>query len=116
MAFNQLKETIAEADTDARSYLNYSESYLELKVFKILMRLVTSFFQTALVGLLLLLALLVLSIAISYAIGQAIGNTSYGFAIVSGFLVLLALVSYIFREKLNKPIIRYFSSHYFDRS
>ncbi|WP_299111287.1 hypothetical protein [uncultured Winogradskyella sp.] len=115
MAFDQFKETIKEVDVDARSYLKYSESYLELKVFKILMRLVTSFFQTALVGSLLLLALFVLSIAIAYVIGQTLESTWLGFVIVSVFLMLLALLSYKFRKKLNKPIIRFFSSHYFNK-
>lgn len=116
MAFNQLKETVTEVDADVRSYLKHSESYLELKVFKILMRLVTTFFQTALVGSMLLLALFVMSIAVSYALGQALGNTWYGFAIVSIFFMFLALLIYIFRKTINKPILRFFSSHYFDRS
>jgi len=115
MAFDQFKETIAEANVDIRSYLEYSETYIQLKVFKILMRLVTTFFQTALVGSMLLLALFVMSIAISYAIGQALGNTWYGFVIVSVFFMILALLSYVLRKKINKPIIRFFSTHYFDK-
>ena len=116
MAFDQFKETIVEADTDARSYLKYSESYLELKVFKILMRLVTIFFQTALVGSMLLLALFVMSIAVSYALGQVLGNTWYGFAIVSAFFMLLALLMYALRKKINKPNYLVFSIYYFNRS
>ncbi|REE07690.1 hypothetical protein DFQ09_11120 [Winogradskyella pacifica] len=102
MAFYQFKETIKELDVDARSCLKYNESYLELKVFKILMRLVTSFFQTVFVGSLLLLALFVLFIAISYVIGQTLGSTWLGFVIVSVSLMLLALLSYRFRKKLKQ--------------
>ncbi|MDB9720781.1 hypothetical protein OAA67_02780 [Winogradskyella sp.] len=113
MAFNQLKETITELDEDTRAYLKYSESYLELKVFKILMRLVTTFFQTALIGSMLLLALFVMSIAVSYALGEAIGNTWYGFAIVASFFLVLAVLFYILRKRINAPLLRFFSSHYF---
>ena len=115
MAFDQFKETIVEADEDVRSYLKHSEGYLELKVFKILMRLVTTFFQTALVGSMLLLALFIMSITLSYGIGQALGNTWHGFAIVSLFFMLLALFFYVLRKQINKPIIRFFSTHYFDK-
>ena len=115
MAFNQFKETIAEADEDMQLYLKHSEAYLQLKVFKILMRLVTTFFQTALVGSMLLLALFVLSIAVSYGLGQTLGNTWYGFAIVSAFFMLLALLIYLLRKKINKPILRFFSQWYFDK-
>jgi sterol desaturase/sphingolipid hydroxylase (fatty acid hydroxylase superfamily) len=114
MAFDQFTETIVETDEDARSYLKHSEAYLELKVFKILMRLVTTFFQTVLVGSMLLLALFIISIAFSYGIGQALGNTWYGFAIVSVFFMLLALLFYVLRKQINKPIIRFFSTHYFN--
>jgi hypothetical protein len=114
MAFHQFKETIAEVDVDVRSYLKHSEAHLELKVFKILMRLVTAFFQTLLVGFLLLLALFIMSMALSYGIGQVLGSTWLGFVIVSVFFMLLALLSYVHRKHINKPVIRFFSKYYFD--
>ena len=115
MAFDQFKETIADADADMLLYLKHSEAYLQLKVFKILMRLVTTFFQTALVGSMLLLALFLMSIAVSYALGGALGNTWYGFAVVSAFFMLLAILIYVLRKKINKPILRFFSLYYFDK-
>jgi hypothetical protein len=115
MAFDQFKETIAELDVDVRSYLKHSEAHLELKVFKILMRLVTAFFQTLLVGFFLLLALFVMSMALSYGIGEFLGSTWLGFAIVSVFFILLALITYVNRKYINKPVIRFFSKYYFDK-
>ncbi len=115
MAFNEFKDTLAEADYDIRSYLKHSEAYLELKVFKVLMRLVTAFVQTALVGSILLLALFVFAFAASYGIGQALGNTWNGFAVVGLFFLFSALFCYLFRKKINKPLLRFFSKHYFDK-
>lgn len=115
MAFDQFKETIAEVDKDVSSYLKLSEVQLELKVFKILMRLVTTIFQTILVGSMLLLALFVMSMALSYGIGQALGNIWQGFLIVSVFFMFLAVVFFVLRKQINKPIIKYFSTHYFDK-
>lgn len=115
MAFNEIKNTLAEADYDIRSYLKHREEYLQLKAFKVLMRLVTTFAQAALVGSLLLLALFIFALAASYGIGQALGNTWYGFAVVGLFFVLLALFCYLLRNKINKPLLRFFSKHYFDK-
>jgi cbb3-type cytochrome oxidase subunit 1 len=115
MAFNELKNTLAEADYDIRSYLKHSEAYLELKVFKVLMRMVTAFVQTALVCSMLLLALFVFALAASYGIGQVLGNTWYGFAVVGLFFVLSALFCYLLRKKINKPLLRFFSILYFDK-
>lgn len=115
MAFTKLKDTLAEADLDVRSYLKHSEEYLQLKVFKVLMRLVTAFVQTALVGSMLLLALFIFALAASYGIGQAMGNTWYGFVVVGLFFVLFALFCYLLRKKINKPLLSFFSKHYFDR-
>lgn len=115
MAFEQFKETIVDANADVHLYLKHSEAYFQLKVFKILMRLVTTFFQTALVGSMLLLALFVMSIAVSYALGQALGDTWYGFAIVSVFFMFLAFLIYVLRKKINKPVLQFFSIYYFDK-
>jgi len=115
MAFDKFKNTLLETDTDIRSYLKHSEAYLQLKVFKVLMRLVTAFVQVLLVGSMLLLALFVLSVGASYAIGQLLHNIWYGFALVGVFFIFLALLFYLLRKRINKPIIKFFSTHYFDK-
>ena len=115
MAFDKFKDTLLETDTDIRSYLKNSEAYLQLKVFKVLMRLVTASVQVLIVGSMLLLALFVLALGVSYAIGQILGNIWYGFAIVGVFFIFLALLCYLLRKRINKPIIKFFSTHYFDK-
>ena len=96
MAFEKIKDMLLETDTDIRSYLKHSEAYLQLKVFKVLMRLVTAFVQVLLIG-------------------QLLDNIWYGFAIVGVFFILLALLFYLLRKRINKPIIKFFSTHYFDK-
>lgn len=115
MAFDKFKDTFTETDYDVRSYLKHSEAYIQLKVFKILMRLVTTFFQTLLVGFMLLLALFILALGASYGIGQILGNIWYGFVIVGVFFMFLALLFYVLRKSINKPIIKFFSTYYFDK-
>jgi len=115
MAFDKFKDALIETDTDIRSYLKNSEGYLQLKVFKVLMRLVTAFVQGLLVGSMLLLALFVLALGASYAIGELLDNIWYGFAIVGVFFIFLALLFYLLRKHINKPIITFFSTYYFDK-
>ncbi|MGB5434857.1 MAG: hypothetical protein WBM98_03120 [Maribacter sp.] len=114
MAFDELKKDLMEADVDIRSYLENSEEYFKLKIFKALMRAVTSFTQLLVVGAIVFLALFFLSLALSQGISTALGNDYYGYIIVGGSYVIIAIFCYLFREKLDRPLLRKFSKFYFD--
>ena len=114
MAFEELKKDLAAADTDVRSYIDNSEEYLKLRIFKVLMSVVTSSAKLVLVGAITLLAILILSLAASYAIGAALDNTSYGFLIMGVCYLVIALICYFLRDRLNRPLLRKFSEYYFD--
>lgn len=114
MALKELKRDLTEADVDVRSYLENSEEYFKLKIFKALMRAVTAFTHVMLIGAIALLALFLLSLAASYAIGAAMDNNYQGFIVMGSLYVLIALLCYFFRDKLNGPIIRTFSKYYFE--
>ncbi len=113
MALKELKRDLTEADVDVRSYLENSEEYFKLKIFKALMRAVTAFTHVMLIGAIGLL-LFLLSFAASYAIGNAMDNTYQGFIVVGLFYVVVALLCYFFRDKLDGPLLRKFSNYYFD--
>lgn len=114
MAFDELKQDLTAAEADVRSYLENSEEYLKLKIFKVLMGMITATAQLLLVGALSLLALFVLSFAAAYAIGHELQNDTLGFVIVGMFYALIALLCYFLRDRLNKPLLRKFSKNYFD--
>ncbi len=114
MAFDELKKDLMEADADVRSYLENSEEYLKLRIFKIFMHALTASTQALLVGAVALLALFLLSMAVSFGIGQWLNNTFYGFLIVGGCYSMVGIICYLLRDRLNGPLIRRFSSYYFD--
>lgn len=114
MAFEEIKHDLTEAEADVRSYLENSEEYLQLKVFKILMTYVTSFTQILLVGVISVLAFFVLSIGASLAINEGVDSYYLGFVIIGAVYVLIALLCYFFRNSLNRPLLRKFSKNYFD--
>lgn len=114
MAFEELKENLSEADTNARAFVEHSKEYYQLKTFKVLMKAVTSLIKMLLLGSIALLALFILSIAAAFGIGQALENTSYGFLCVGLFYTLIGILVYLFKEKLNKPLLEKFSEFYFE--
>ena len=114
MGFDDLKKDLIEADVDIRSYLENSEEYFKLKIFKALMRAVTSFTHFFLLGALMVMGLFFISLALSYVIGDAMGNTLYGFFIVGAFYLVVAVLCYIFRGRLDRPLLRKFSRYYFE--
>ncbi|SDM09471.1 phage holin family protein [Kriegella aquimaris] len=114
MAFDDVKESLTEAEASIRSYVESSQEYYKLKGFKFLMRGITSFSKILMVGVVALLALLFLSFAASFGIGQALNNTFYGFLCVGLFYLLIGLLLYFLRHKLNKPLLKKFSEFYFD--
>ncbi len=114
MALEEMKQDLIDADADMRSYLETSEEYLKLKVFKVLMGWVTTVAQIVLIGAILLLALLIVSIGISLALNEVLDSFYYGFIITGIFYLLIAVGCYFFRDTLNRPLLRKFSKHYFD--
>ena len=114
MAFDELKEDLMEADADIRSYLNNSEEYLRLKIFKVLMQFLTTSLQTILVGLGVVFTLFFLSLAASLGLCEVLDSSYLGFVLVGFFYVLTSIVLYIFRKRFNRPLLRTFSPYYFD--
>jgi Zn-dependent protease with chaperone function len=115
MVFDELKENLLEADINARSYVENTEEYFKLKGFKALMKGITYMARVVFIGALALLALLMLSLAGSLGLGQLLDNTIYGFLIVGLIYVLIAIIVYVFRDRINKPLLRIFSEYYFDK-
>ncbi len=114
MAFEEIKENIAQADSHLRSYVDRSSEYYRLKGFKFLMQGITSFSKIFLVGAIGFIALLFLSLAVSFGIGQALENTFYGFLWVGGFYLLAGIMAYMLRNRLDKPILKKFSEFYYE--
>ncbi len=114
MAFDELKQNLAEAEVSVRSYLEHSEEYLQLKVFKVLMAWVTTMSQMVLIGTIAVLALFMVSLGISLALNEALDSFYLGFIITGAFYMFVAVLCYFLRYKLNSPLLRKFSEHYFD--
>ena len=91
-----------------------SVEYAKLKSFKLSMVIVTYFAKLFLLGIFGLLAIMLLSLALSLALGAMMDSMVYGFLIVGMVYFALGIVFYMFRNQVNKPILRVFSKHFFD--
>ncbi len=87
----------------------YIQTNLELAKLEIVERgsvIGTALFSGVVIAVFGLLALLLLSIGAAFLIGQAFENDFVGFALVSGFYLLLALVLLLLRKQLVEKSIR----------
>lgn len=116
MAFEEIKENLSGADSDVRSFIEHNKEYYKLLVFKILMQVITSFTKMLLASAIIFFLLFLISLTASIAIGQVMGNVLYGFLIVTLFFVIVGVILYLIRNKLDKPLIRKFSKYYFDKT
>ncbi|MDO6516150.1 hypothetical protein [Zobellia uliginosa] len=114
MAFEELKESISEAEASAKSYLDSSREFYKLKAFKLLMKGITGFAQAAFLSVALILALLFLSLGAAFWMGNQLEDTALGFLIVGGFYILLGILVFVFRRTLVKPLMARFSELYFE--
>ncbi len=114
MAFEELKQDLIGAEADMRSYVGTSEEYLKLKLFKVLMNYVTRTIQFLLIGVGISFALLFFSFAAGLALSEALNSYYNGFTIVGSFYAITGILLYVFRERLNAPILKKFSKYYFE--
>ena len=114
MAFEELKSDLTDSQQAAKEYIESSAEYYKLKTFKFVMRAIIALTVVLFLGTFVMLAVFFLSVAASLVIGNHLGNMADGFWIVGGVYVLLGLVGYALRHKLESPVLRKFSEHYFE--
>ena len=114
MAFEEFKEDLMGAEANMRSYIENSDEYLRLRIFKVVMRHVTGITQFLLIGIGMVFAMLFLSLAAGLALSEKLESYFSGFLIVGVFYIAIGVMLYIFREKLNAPILKKFSKYYFE--
>ena len=114
MAFVEFKEDLMGAEADMRSYIETSDEYLRLRIFKVIMYHVTGITQFLLISIGFVFALFFLSFAACLALSETLNSYFSGFIIVGGFYMVIGILVFVFREKLNGPLLKKFSKYYFE--
>lgn len=116
MAFEKIKENTDELQDRAKEYIDANIAYYKLYGFKIAMKSTTLMLKLFLLGVMLVIVTLFFSIALALAIGYGLDNFAYGFLIVGGiYLVLAILVFYVQDKIVEGPILRTFSKMLFKK-
>jgi len=115
MAFEEFKENLEDVQENAKAYIERSVAYYKLLGFKVAMKTTTLLVKFILIAFCLLLFILFGSVAGSLALGNYLGSYTQGFLCVAGFYLVLALLLYLFRNKIiDKPILEKFSELFFN--
>ncbi len=111
---DSLETTSKDAFQSGEQYLETSKRYYELKFFKMMVLSSTNLAKGVLVGSFLFLGMLFLTIALAFFLGEAFNSLAYGFLMTAGIMLSLALLVFLLRKKLERPIIKKLSSTFFD--
>lgn len=115
MAFQDIKEDIEQIQEESKAYINSSLAYYKLWGFKVAMKSTTLILKFFLVILFATLFLFFASIALAIVIGKCLDSYIYGFLIVAGFYLLLAiLISLIKPQIVEGKVLRKFSEVFFN--
>ncbi len=95
-------------------YLKSTENYLKLKIFEQMALAVSAIAKIFLIGGLALIAFLLLALSGAWALGSWLGDIALGGLLVGIFFLVLALVVYALRDKINKRVIQGLSARFYD--
>jgi hypothetical protein len=114
MAFDELKNDLSDTQRAAKDYFENTAEYYKLWVFKFVMKAAIALTVVLFLGTIGLLAVFFLSVAASVAIGEYLDNFTHGLLVVGGFYLIFGLLAYLFRSRLEAPVLKNFSKHYFE--
>jgi hypothetical protein len=114
MILNELREDVSEAREAIYTIGKTSSEYYQLKVFKCAMGGIVFLVQAMVLGVLAFLFLLMASIGAALVIGASLGSSGQGFLVVGGAYLLVFLLAYLGRRRLERPLLKRFSAYYFD--
>ena len=114
MAFQDIKEQIGHVEEGVRGYVKNSLDLYRLQSFKSMMKGITMATKVLFIGGVVSIALLFLSLSAAFWIGEQLESTALGFLIVGCFYILMSIVLFVFKKKIEKPLLKRFSKFYFD--
>ncbi|MEM5564367.1 hypothetical protein WNY78_04600 [Psychroserpens sp. AS72] len=112
--FESLNETTDKATDTAERYLKTSKDYFVLKVFQQLTLTLSFLTKFAVIGVLITLAFIFMAVAGAMAIGEKLDNLPLGYLIVGFIFLILSLIVYFFRNRINSKIISSVGDKFFD--
>ena len=116
MAFEEVKDNIDDLKRQAKAVIDANVRYYKLWGFKLLMKSTTMMLKMFLLAIMLCIVTIFFSIALALGIGYWLDNFAYGFLIVGGLYLILAIIVYkVQNEIVEGPILAKFSRTFFKK-
>lgn len=112
--FESLNETSNKAKHIGERYLESSHQYVRLKIFQQVTVSMSLLGKILLIGSVLFIAFLFFAISLAIAIGYWLNNMVWGTLIVGGLFLLLAVIIYLLRHRIDNKFIEKMSHNFFD--
>ncbi len=97
----------------SKKYLLTSYKYTKLKIFYLLTSSLATFIKVFLMGSLIATGFIFAAIAGAIALGEYFNNAAYGYLIVGGGMLLIGLLSLLFRKIIDRKVIKTTSKNFF---
>ena len=114
MAFDKIKEGLSESESAVRDYVDATAEQFKLQTFRFAMKLVVNSVKTLVLGLFLLLTFFFLSMALGFFLNTMWQSDFLGFLAIGLFYMIIGIIVYLLRSRLERPILRSVSKYYFE--
>lgn len=111
--FDDVNQTTNKASDIGERYVKTTHQYFRLKVFQQLTLSLSMIVKAVLIGAMLFVGLLFFSVALVVELSSVYESLITGCIIVGFGYLLLAIVIYLLKSKINKFLIRKVGSKYF---
>ena len=111
---SSLKDKAEALQDNALTLLEAQAEYYKLWSFKVSMKSITFLVHAFLMMLFVTLCVLFASIAFAFWLGEYFDSNALGFLFAGGFYLLLCLLTYLLRDKIDRPILKKFSAIFFN--
>lgn len=116
MLGQETKNSTSDSTIDiAKRYSETSYKYIKLKIFHLLTSNVALLAKVFVIGVLFLISILFLSISGALAIGEELKSMPLGFLSIFLIYLILTLIAYLLRKKINKSVITSFADKFFSQ-
>ena len=112
--FNDINHTTEKASQIGERYIRASHQYFRLKIFQQISLSLSLVAKILAVGSLLFAGFVFLSIAGALELGNIYNSHSLGFLLVGLIYVVISLIIYLMRSKLNSYIIKKVGHKFFN--
>lgn len=116
MSEDTVKDKLANLFEDLKEYINVKFQILTLSLGEKVAKVLAAISSSVAIIILLSLFIFFASFAAAFAIGGCIGGYGYGFLIVAGFYLLLGVIIFIFKSRVEKPLINIFIKMFFGQN